>query len=239
MRPARDGAQIPRNVQAASYRCRMAERYVFADEAGNFDFSRGPGASRYFVLATVSLADCSIGDRLLALRRELGWRGTNLDRVFHATEDRQAVRDEVFALLADADMRIDATILEKAKAAAHLRDADALYRMAWYLHFKYVAPRVVTRHDRLFVVAASIGTKKRRAALHTAVDEVVSQVARCRSHRVAFWDAASDPCLQVADYCTWAIQRKRERGDERSYALIADKVASEFDVWQVGTTYYY
>jgi hypothetical protein len=27
----------------------------------------------------------------------------------------------------------------------------------------------------------------------------------------------SDPCLQVADYCTWAIQRKWERGDERSH----------------------
>lgn len=111
--------------------------------------------------------------------------------------------------------------------------------MAWYLHFKFVAPQVVARDDRLFVVAASLGTKKARGAFHTAVDDVVAQVAPCRSHRVAFWDAGSDPCLQVADYCTWAIQRKWERGDDRSYALIADKVMSEYDVWAIGTTYYY
>jgi len=46
---------------------------------------------------------CEIGDALLALRRDLGWRGLHLDRVFHATEDPQVVRDEVFVLLADMD----------------------------------------------------------------------------------------------------------------------------------------
>jgi hypothetical protein len=38
---------------------------------------------------------------------------------------------------------------------------------------------------------------------------------------------ASDPCLWAADYCTWAIQRKWERRDERAYELIAAAVASE------------
>jgi hypothetical protein len=119
----------------------MADRYVFADEAGNFDFSRGSGASRYFILCTVDSKDCEVGDALLALRRKLGWRGLHLDRVFHATEDPQTVRDEVFA--------------------------------------------------------------------------------------------------QVADYCTWAIQRKWERQDQRSHALIASKVQSEFDVWARGKVQYY
>jgi hypothetical protein len=32
----------------------MADRYVFSDEAGNFDFSKQLGASRYFILGTVS-----------------------------------------------------------------------------------------------------------------------------------------------------------------------------------------
>jgi hypothetical protein len=37
----------------------------------------------------------------------------------------------------------------------------------------------------------------------------------------------SEPCLVVADYCTWAIQRKWERDDQRSHELIAGKIASE------------
>lgn len=217
----------------------MPDRYVFSDEAGNFDFSPKPSASRYFVLCTVTADHCGVGDALLSLRRELGWKGMHLDRVFHATEDPQAVRDEVFELLSTMDFRVDATILEKRKAQAHLQNEHAFYKMAWYLHFKYVAPRIAHRSDRLFVAAASLGTKKKRGAFHTAVDDVVRQVSPCRSHRVAFWPAASDPCLQVADYCTWAIQRAWERGDDRSRALIESKISSEFDVWQSGSQYFY
>ena len=135
--------------------------------------------------------------------------------------------------------RIDATILEKSKAQQHLQDERALYKMAWYLHFKHVAPAVATSDDRLFVVASSLGTKKKRGSFHTAVDDVVRQVSPCSSHRVAFWPAESDPCLQVVDYCVWAIQRKWERDDDRSYDLIAEKIQSEFDVWSIGTTHYY
>jgi hypothetical protein len=212
---------------------------MFADEAGNFDFSVGQGASRYFVLCTVSADSCDVGDDLLRLRRQLGWRGLHLDKVFHATEDPQAIRDEVFDLLKRSDFRVDATILEKRKAQPHLQSERALYKMAWYLHFKYVAPRVARRDDRLFVVAASLGTKKKRSAFHQAVDDVVHQVSPCRSHRVAFWSMESDPCLQVADYCTWAIQRKWERDDSRSYDLIRDKIRSEKDIWRSGHTHYY
>lgn len=217
----------------------MGDRYVFSDEAGNFDFSLNPSASRYFVLCTIVADHCAVGDALLNLRRELGWKGMHLDRVFHATEDPQAVRDAVFALLANADFRVDATILEKRKAQPHLQDEQRFYKMAWYLHFKYVAPQIARPSDRLFVAAASLGTKKKRGAFHTAIDDVVRQVSSCRSHRVAFWPAASDPCLQVADYCTWAIQRAWEREDDRSRALIRSKIGSEFDVWARGSQYYY
>jgi len=54
-------------MTAASHR-----RHVFADEAGNFDFSRRPGATAYFILCTVTLDDPStVGAGLLDLRRDL------------------------------------------------------------------------------------------------------------------------------------------------------------------------
>lgn len=212
----------------------MADRYVFADEAGNFDFSRNPSASRYFILCTVTVDHCGVGDDLLALRRDIGWKGLHLSSVFHASDDPQAVRNEVFDLLQRKDFHVDATILEKSKALPHLRSDAMLYQIAWYLHFKHVAPRIATRDDQLFVVASELGTKKKRGDFHRAVDDVVQQVAPCHRYRVAFWPADSDPCLQVADYCTWAIQRKWERNDTRSHVLIADKIVSEFDAWAIG-----
>jgi hypothetical protein len=72
-----------------------------------------------------------------------------------------------------------------------------------------------------------------------SVAGVVRETARTAVARTAYWPAASDPCLQVADYCCWAIQRKWERGDMRLYELIASKIRSEFDVFRLGTTVYY
>jgi hypothetical protein len=77
------------------------------------------------------------------------------------------------------------------------------------------------------------GTRKRRGAFHLAVDEAVRASARC-THRVAFWPNMSEPCLVVADYCTWAIQRKWERNDARSQVLLADKISSETEIEVAG-----
>jgi hypothetical protein len=68
---------------------------VFADESGNFDFSRKQGASRYFILTTIACPSFQVGDALLRLRREIAWEGHGTDSEFHATTDTQAVRDRV------------------------------------------------------------------------------------------------------------------------------------------------
>ncbi len=214
-------------------------KYVFADEAGNFDFRDKAGASQFFILTTVTAESPEAGDDLLRLRRDLAWDGIALESNFHATEDSQAVRDQVFDVLAGHDFRIDATILEKRKTQPHLaEDWERFYKEAWYLHFKYVAPLIASAKNELLVVAAQIGTKKRRRAIRLAIADVVDQTTRCR-WEVAFWPAASDPCLQVADYCCWAIQRKHEKSDTRSYDLISDKIKSEFRPFEVGRQTYY
>lgn len=207
----------------------MATVYLFGDEAGNFDFSDGSGASRHFVLATVTMHDWQAGDRLQALRRRLAWRGVHLGAVLHASEDPQAVRDEVFGVLARCELRIDATIIAKREVPATLRDAHALYRYAWHKHLARIASEIARPGDRLLAVASDLGTRKRRGAFHLAVDDAVRSSARC-PHRVAFWPNMSEPCLVVADYCTWAIQRRWEREDPRSHVLLASKIHSETQV---------
>lgn len=217
----------------------MPRRYVFADEAGNLDFKHGQGASRYFILTTVTMADCSVGDALTTLRRELAWERVDHPGHFHATEDPQAIRDRVFEVLASHDFRIDATIFDKPKTQPHLQTIEAFYKLAWFLHFKHVAPRITTRKDELLVVAAAFGTRKQRSLFSKVVQDVVNQVTPVIWPRTAFWGADCEPCLQAADYCCWALQRKWERGDERSYQLIRDKVRSEYAVFSRSTRTYY
>ena len=117
-------------------------RHVFADEAGNFDFSRKQGATTYFILCTVTLDDPSAaGSGLLDLRRDLAWDGLALEDCFHATSDRQRCADEVFKYLATLPMRIDATYFEKCKAQVHVRKPEYFYKLSWFQHFKTVGPQ--------------------------------------------------------------------------------------------------
>jgi Protein of unknown function (DUF3800) len=91
----------------------------------------------------------------------------------------------------------------------------------------------------LLVVASALQVNRKKAVLGHAVRDVVQQVVEARSYQTAFWPAQADPRLQVADYVTWAIQRKHERGDARSYELIRNKIASEFQPFRIGSTTYY
>lgn len=211
----------------------MAIVYLFADESGNLDFSGG--GSRYFILTTVTLPDFSLGDRLLNLRREMGWRGIEIFDAFHASTDKQAVRNEVFHLIQQHEFRIDATLLNKSRAFPDIKDDEIrFYKVAWRIHFNYVAKRVMTDGDAIHVVAASLGTQKRKHLFHQAVRDVVEERGQAPNFRTSSWSAACEPCLQIADYCSWAIQRKWESGDDRSHKLIENKIASEFFAFDWG-----
>jgi hypothetical protein len=204
--------------------------HVFSDEGGDLTFRPpGNGVSRYFMIGTVALETCELGDHLLALRRELAWHGTHLDQ-FHATSDKQRVRDRVFAGLARCNFRFDVTILDKRKTYPYLR-ADPLrfYKTAWFLHFKFVAPKIVGSLDELLVVASSLQINKKKQLVHAAIADVVSQVSPTVAFHTAFSPSMSDPCLQVADYMTWAVQRKYESGDTRSYNLVQHLILTEFE----------
>lgn len=101
-------------------------------------------------------------------------------------------------------------------------------------HFRARGLEDPSARDELFLSAASVGTCARAGAFREAIEDVAQQASPTLDHRVVFWPAAADPCLQVTDYCTWAIQRKWERGDGRSYDLIKDKIASEYELWRIG-----
>lgn len=214
--------------------------HVYGDESGNFDFSNQEGASRYFILTTVVAVDHAIEADLMDLRRQLTWEGESLATGFHATNDKQRVRDRVFAVLGQHDFRVDATILEKRKAHPRIRPTPAFfYGFAWYYHLTGLAPALASDADEILVVAASIGTNDMRSDFESAVNSIASAITPTANMTATMWQAASNPMVQVADYCAWAIRRKWERNDARSYALIEHRIESEFDVFRGGSTTYY
>lgn len=218
----------------------MTRAFIFSDEAGCFVFKRNDRASRYFLVCTIALEDCSIGDGLLSLRRDMVWRRLPVKETFHATEDKNEVRKEVYDFIAQHDFRVDVTLLDKPKAQPHIRNSEVnFYKYAWYYHFKHVGPSLLKDKTEAHITAASLGTKKGQAIYTAAVNDVLQQTIQRQQWTTCFPRSVAEPCLQVADYCAWAIQRRWERGDEKWYETIKDKVATEYDLWRAGTKVYY
>lgn len=222
----------------------VAIKYLFADESGDLQFLRNGKASRYFAVGTLCADEeqvWALRTRLMRLRDELAWKAQGLDSCFHASPDAQVVRDAVFDALVDLEFRFDITLLEKSKAQPSIRPTEPkFYQYAWFFHLSRAAPQLFHQGDSIQVVAAQMGTRKTRAAFRGAVDDVMAQCLPFRAKRVlAFWRDESDFGLQAADYCTWAVTRKWETGDDRAHRLIRSKIRIESDYFGYGTEHYY
>ena len=183
---------------------------------------------------------CAIASDLLDLRRRLLWEGVPLGDYYHATDDRQFVRDRVFATIGRHDFSIQATIMEKSKARPSVRESrPSFYGTGWQTHLRHGVAEQVTPDIELLMTAATIGTGNERAAFQGAINDAMRQVMQPGAWRTVFCPAAVDPCVQVADYCAWAIQRKYERGDCRSYDPIKDRITHEHTIWSDGADHYY
>jgi hypothetical protein len=218
----------------------MSRAYIFSDEAGCFVFERNNRVSRFFLVCTVTVDDCAIGDALLALRRELIWQDKPVREHFHATEDHGAVRTAVYDFLKNADFRADVTLLDKPKADPQTRSTkESFYKYAWYHHLREVAPALLNGKTEAFICAASVGTNKGQAVYTAAVNDVLQQLIQRQQWKTCFPRAVAEPCLQIADYCAWAVQRKFERGDDKWFKMIEPKFSTVSDLWETITQEHY
>lgn len=214
--------------------------YIFLDEGGNFDFS--DKGTRFFTLTSVlKRRPFNMYGQLTELRFDLIESGQDIE-YFHATEDRQAVRDRVFEVIkANTDrLQVDSVVVEKRKAGPALRPPEKFYpRMLGYL-LRYVVGSIQEDYSELIVITDAIPVEKKRKAIEKSVKQVLSSMLPDYvKYRVLHHSSKSSSSLQVADYLNWAIFRAWERGDRRSLELVADMVHSQFDIFRHGERYYY
>lgn len=232
------------DLAAATWTGRWVQtKYVFVDESGCLTFNRERNVSKYFIVCTITMDNCQIEGALLDLRRRLILDGNHqLGDCFHASHDKQSVRDAVFAEILKYEYHIQASIFDKPKAGDDLRGNSAkFYEASFYSHLKHAVPETIQPNvgETHLLTAASIGTARERNLFQNAVKNALKTTVGNISWKTDFVPATSNPCLQVADYCAWAIYRKWERGDLRSYELIKDRITHEHDVWKDQTITYY
>lgn len=227
--------------------------FLFLDESGNLDFSAN--GTQYWSLTAFCTFHPSQGkEGLLDLLYSLA-DGNQGQEYFHATVDKQPVRDRVFQhvnALNDGH-EIHCVIAEKRKANPSLylaqaprkgkrtkeKDFSRFYQLVCRTLLTYVfgCPRFQGAR-KIVIILSSLFNKPKHEAILKALQLELAVRARVPYH-IYFHENKADLNCQIADYCGWAIARKWETGDARSYDLIRRKIKNEFAVFSRGSTLYY
>lgn len=213
----------------------MADIYIYLDETGSCDYSQASGP-RFAVGSATYTGDHrdAVWDGL-QMRCEMERRGINLPQGFHAVNDSNRTRHQVFELIKKHPPRFDSTFLTKAKAypSVQARGKPYLYQMAMYQHLKHVVPLVSGPGDDVFVIAGTIHLIKSGVkAAREAIQSVCSQLSYDRDVTGCLWEARSSWGIQVADYCCWALQRSMDQKTCTWYdTVVEDLLHSNYGPW--------
>jgi Protein of unknown function (DUF3800) len=206
--------------------------YLFFDESGNLDFSEN--GSRHFCFGALTLRDPGpLSAALTRLRYAMLEQGMELE-YFHAAEDRQAVRDQVFATMAQVGgFEVDLLVADKRRMHPVMRDPFEFYVRLGYVLVEAVLERVRHEDEPIVVITDTLPLQRERKALAKAFRMAIRTTLGDRPFSIVHHTSASHPGLQAVDYCTWALQRKL-RGDARSYERIRGWIQTEWEADGVG-----
>lgn len=215
--------------------------HVFLDESGNLEFS--PKGSPFYVFAAAwTYEPRLLAQELMSFRFKLLRDGHDLDS-FHATRDKQPHRDRVVELLLNhRDWTFASLVIEKAKVYPPLRDQIRFYPEFAAMLLRFVLRgRVQAGTERVLIYTDRLPVQRNTRAVEKAIKTA------CRaelSDEIAFHlyhhPRQSNTWLQVVDYCCWAVHRKWDGKDTRTYDLLKRRIAKlELEVTRSGTTRYY
>jgi hypothetical protein len=171
---------------------------------------------------------------LTRLRYALMADGLELER-FHATDDRQAVRDRVFAVLAEVGgFEIDLLVADKHEMHPELRDPFEFYCRHGQAIMEAALDRPRHASEHIAVITDTLPLQRERKALGKAFRMAIRKSLDEQSFCIVHHGSGSHAGLQAVDYCTWAFQRML-KGDGRAYALVEPWVKSVWRASGVGT----
>lgn len=215
----------------------MGILYIFVDEAGNLDFTcKG---THYFILTAMSKnRPFLVTEQLINLKYNLWEKDIDFE-YFHATEDTQLTRGEVFKILSKQHKKftIDSIVVEKQKTHPSLHLGARFYQKIFKILLSYILNRNKENYKKIIIITDNIPIKKNRRNIEKAIKQFISSWSI--EYKILHYSSKSDINLQIVDYFNWAIFRKWERDDLRSYNLIRNVIKSEFDVFRAGQKYFY
>lgn len=220
----------------------MSNLYVFVDISGDYTFSNK--GTKYLVYTSLMCTDIVLGiDQLCLCKHRQIDNGLNITH-FHATEDKQVTRNEVFAIIEQlTHLRVDSIIVEKRKTYTKLQEHRNLYpflieKLLQY-PFDYRGINV-EQYDKVFVfLDRESCTSREKGYIKQAIKRYLHNRLQNIPFALCMHPSSTHNHLQLVDYCGWAIFRKWERADLRSYNKMHSLIKSEFPIFQDGTITWY
>ena len=234
----------------------MAEErtlFVFLDESGNLDFS--PNGTSYWSLTALCTFDPVMGrDAFTRLIYDLAAEGSGIE-YFHATEDRQIVRDRVFGTILQLHdgFEIHSILAEKRKAHPSLyrrfvlrkgrrvpvADQTEFYKLVCRTLLKFIVNRPAYKvADQFVIVLSSLFTQDKHSQIEGALKAALRALVDKKFH-IYFRQNKTDINCQLTDYCGWAVTIAWERKEFRALELIRSRVKSQFDLFSRGSDFFY
>jgi len=217
----------------------MSCLYVFVDESGNLDFSLK--GTRHFVLAAVTARlPIESSNKLQELKYHLLSTGSGGDEYenFHASEDKQTVRDKVFEQIKGlSNIKINYIYTDKRKTHPKYQN-DSFYGLLGSALVKYLLKIYGSSpYEKVIVVFDQALTKKERNNFLKTAKPELKKIGT--PFAIYFHRTMSDFNGQIADYCAWAKYVALERGEMRPINELSTIPRDEFDIFSKGTTLYY
>lgn len=213
--------------------------YVFIDESGNMDFTEK--WTKHFVLAALTttnpLSSSSILQTLKYNYLKDNMWGCDYQH-FHASEDRQIVRDGVLSSIWDMrDISVNWLWAEKSKTHPSRRKRESFYSLLWGVLVTYLMKKwKESEYEKIIIIFDKALTNKEQNAFYAEVKPKLKLIGK--PYAIYFHHTYSDFNWQIADYLAWAKYVSLERWEQRPLEAIKNIPQGEFDIFQNGTTRY-
>lgn len=154
---------------------------------------------------------------------------------FHAKDDCPEVRYKVFKLLKDLPFSCNIVVARKTKKVFQKYNGNTqeLYDSLITNLFK----SILQLSNNNYIYIATRGSKKRQAPLEEAIHNSLLYTESKLNHtidstqKVLPQTPSGELCLQIVDYCNWAIQRAFIHNDMRYYNFLKEKFGLIVDLY--------
>lgn len=202
--------------------------YIFLDESGDLGFRKK--SSKWFLFTLVLVDNPRVLEWVIKkARKSLKKKHKHNFSELHAYHCDDFTRIRVLKSLAERDIRIITTILNKEKVHIDLQNQkNYLYNYtANIILDRLINSKLIDGSHSISLVVDRKDTKKNlRNNFISYITEAMKK-KRYKKFEMSLAASHDEKGLQAVDFISWAIFRKYEKGDFEFYEIIKNKIIDE------------